>query len=450
MADTNTGALTAAQTITYMDALASVFKAQYANIGIGASTESGTLALKAMAARAAILGDGSTLYGVGNAVLQANVKDALASLVSNSRYDAFFASRCRSLVTAIESQIQSNLPSGWTFTGSAQTHALDSHLLRLNAMNADVPTTPASAGTLTAATTAGGGIATCASGSGPRVVHTLVGANLWNESLPSAQATQVALAGSQNSYTYQVSGTVPTGATYMRIYRGYVGGGSSIYFYDQQVAVTPGGSYPAVTITQPDNALRLDWTPPSWASCLMVPEAAAVFALAFASAAGSTGAAVNPLVFSSGGQLSANNVVLTPSSGFVGIGNPAQTAIFGTKVVGTGYTQGAIASANLYSTNTQGFVGAGGAANIIQARVTSALNAAGTLTITYSYYDASHGYGSAQSTTSASATFSGTAVGSTAVITIANGRIVTAITATTDTTTTSGTYILEAVAPRSY
>jgi hypothetical protein len=449
MASTQTGAPSTADIILCMDAFASQLKPQYGNIGLAAPGDTSSYAYLAANGTSKILGDGSTNYWLSNSVLKAKLKDPLAAWQGRSRYDSITAA-LRDAITVIESQISGNLPSGWIFTGATQTHSLDSYLLRANAANANVPTTPASAGTLTATTNAAGSIATCSSGNGPRVVHTLVGASGYNESLPSALATQVALSGSQNAYTYQIASTVPAGVTFVRVYRGYVAGGANIYYYDQQVAVTPGSSYPAITIAQPDSQLRTDWVPPSWLSCLMSPESAAVFALAFASASQQSGAAVNPLVFSSGGQLSPDNVFLTPSNGFLGLGNQSQSGVFGVDVVGTGYTAGTIATANSYLQNIQGFAGAGGVANCLQARVTSVLDAAGTVAPTVTFFDAAHGYGNVQTATLAAATFSGTAVGQAAVFTVTNGRLIRTVTGVANVTTTSGQYLLEAIAARSY
>lgn len=457
MADTSTGVPSAAALLTFSDALASMFKGQYANLGIGASTETTTLAAYAKSARAKILGDGTTSNpGLGNAPLQAILKDPLATLAGNSRYDSLFATYCRSIITAVNSSIATNLPKdsatgiSWAFTNNTNLSALNSYLLYLNALNATCPTTPAAAGTLTGATVAGGGLQTVAAGSAYYVVHCLVSATGdWYVSLPSAEATRVALTGSQNAYTYQIAGTVPSGIAYVAVFRGLVGGASGTEYLDTRTAVAAGSAYPAITISNPDSSLRMDWTPPSWAQCLWVPESAAIFALANATAISGSGASQNPLPFTSGLQLSPNNVVLTPTSGFLGIGNPPSTGIFGIRIVGTGYTAGSIATANNNLTDTTGFLGAGGAANILQARATATLNAASTCTPTYNYYDAAHGYGSVQSATASAATFGGTAVGSLAPVTIANGRIVIAVTSDT-TGLASGTYQYEGTAPRSY
>jgi hypothetical protein len=376
----------------------------------------------------------------------------LTQAVGQGRYDGLFSRLFGQLIRDLDASVASNLPPGWRFTSSTQLSNLDAYLLYLNSMNATVPTTPASAGTLTATNVAGGGLQNVASGSAYYVVHCLQSASGdWFVSLPSAEATRVAITGANNSYTYQISGTVPAGVAYVVIFRGYAGGSSGVHYLDSRTAVIPGNSYPPITISNPDSALRTDWQAPSWAQCLVMPEFAATFGLAYASASGSAGASQNPLVFTSGLQLSPNNVALTPSNGFLGIGNFAQSGIFGTELIsGPTFTPGGIAQVNNSATNGQGFAGAGGAANPIQARVTSTLNAAGTTAISYTYFDAAHGWGNPQSATASAATFGGTANGSTAVPTIANGRIVQSVTGVSDVSDASGTYIIEAVAPRSY
>lgn len=457
MADASTGVPSAADLILLSDSLASMFKGQYANLGIGQSSETSTLAALGKAARGKALGDGSTQYGMANAPLKAALKDPFAQLAAGARYDSFFATYCRSIITQTENAIKTNLPrdaSGavWNFAPSGHLSTLDSYLLYLNALNATCPTTPAAAGTLTATTVAGGGLSSAANC--PYVVHCLVStAGDFYVSLPSPEATRVPISGANNALSYQIPGAIPANVQYVIVFRGYVGGASGTWYLDSRTSVTPGaGSYPAIIISNPDNALRADWTPPSWAQCLWVHESAAIFALAYATAIGSTGAAQNPLIFSNGLQLTPNNVAGTPSSGFQGIGNPAQTGIMGIDVVGTGYTAGAIAGANNSATNTQGFVGFAGS-NPIQLRATASLNAAGTSAVTYNFYDAAHGYGSIQSATASAATFSGTAAGETAVPTIANGRIVFAVTAVSNGGgLSSGTYLAEGAAgkPRSY
>ncbi|HXJ40745.1 MAG TPA: hypothetical protein VNH18_15800, partial [Bryobacteraceae bacterium] len=85
--------------------------------------------------------------------------------------------------------------------------------------------------------------------------------------------------------------------------------------------------------------------------------------------------------------------------------------------------------------------------------VTSVLDASGTVAIPYNYYDAAHGWGNVQSATASAATFSGTAVGETAMPTITSGRIVQTVGNPTEGGGLStGTYIIEAApnVPRSY
>ena len=455
MADASTGVPSAADLLTFSDAEAGVFKGIYSSLGLGLSTETTTFAALTKTARGKVLGDGSTQYGISNAPLKSALKDAYAQSVASSRYDSIFATYCRSKITQVENAIKTNLPTDsngtrWNFTPSGHLSTLDSYLLYLNGMNATVPTTPAAAGVLTATTVAGGGLTSAANC--PYVVHCLVSTSGdMFVSLPSAEATRVAISGGNNALSYQIAGNVPTGVGYVAIFRGYNGGSSGTWYLDDRTAVTAGQPYPAIIISRPDSALRADWAVPSWASCLWVPEAAAIFGLAYATALGSTGAAQNPLVFTSGLQLTPNNVALTPSSGFLGLGNPSQTGVFGVDVVGTGYTAGSIATANSYGSNTQGFAGAGGVANALQAVVTSALNAAGTTAPSIGFYDAAHGWGNLQTTTLGAATFSGTAANQTAIPTLTNGRIVQSVTAVSNGGgLSSGTYEWRAVAPRSY
>jgi hypothetical protein len=237
----------------------------------------------------------------------------------------------------------------------------------------------------------------------------------------------------------------------VRIYRGYFSGGAGIYFYDQDVSVTAGAAYPAIKILTPDNALRTDATPPGYASCLMTPEFATIFALAFAaSVGGALGAfgagpgAGGVLNYAANSMLSPGNIALGRSDGFIGVGNPPSSAIFGTHTLGPGYVAGSIQSVNNSLSNVQGFVGAIGT---LQARVVTALNGTCTPTVTYSYVSAG-GSGSASLALSA---MSGTPLGSTATGAIPAGRIVTAITAVTTTgTASSGAFVLEGVFPRTY
>ena len=452
MADTSAGILSATQLNTLLDSLATVLKNSYSNLGLGSPGESSTtFASLTKTARGAILGDGSTTYGLGNAAFEASIKDALYGFVANSRYDSIFAIRCRAIIQTLESAITSNLPTGLVYTSSSQVHPLDAYLLRLNAANSSVLTTPASAGTLTAGYNAAGGLQTSSSGNCPRVVHTLISSvGDWYESLPSAEATQVAIAGPNNSLSYQIAGNAPSNIGKVAIYRTYTGGAGAPYYLDQIVSsgLTAGSPYPAIIIKNPDSFLRTDFTPPSWLQALQSPETAAIFALAFATANQIPGQSINPLVYASTGQLDPRNIFLHESNQFLGVGNQSQSGVLATQVLGTGLTAGTIATANNSSTNIQGFTGS---LSNLQARVISALNAAGTTNVNYNYYAASTGYGNTQTASTGNATFAGTGVGQLATYTITAGRLVVGI--NTDTTgggMSSGSYVVEGKSPRTY
>lgn len=448
MADTLTGVPSAAQLIKYADPMATLFKSTYAADGIGAASETTTRTALAKALRASIMGDGSTQYGIGLSELQTNVSPALDRLVNRSRYDSWW-NAAREIVAPLQAQIRKWIPTGWVFTDNVNVfQPLDAYLLYLNGAHTNTPATPVAAGTLSGATVAGGGLPTMLAANAPFIVHCLVSTSGdWYVSLPSPEATRQPLVGSQNSYSYQIAGGVPATVNAVRIMRTRAGGlTGGPYFLDPTIYTqSPGaGAYTAIPISVPDTGLRADWNPPSWMQCPMTPEFAAIFALAFASGAGN-----NPLAFAANGMLTPNNVALGPSNLFVGEGNQANTAEFGRCIVGTGFTAGSLALANNYLTNTQGYVGAAGAANIVRARVEFVLNAAGTTSITYTYYVAG-GYGTPLSVASAAATFSGTAVGSTAVYVIPAGRIVVAVTVETPGGMASGTYVVESVFSRSY
>ena len=454
MATPYTGNLSNTQIQAILDPLGTVLENCYGSLGLGLSGETTTAAYFAELVKTSIVGDGATSYGIGNNLAQ-TLTGACDALLARVRWDAMFSNLGRAFVSGIDSQIQSNVPTGWNLSSALYPHYLNNSLLRMNAAHTGVPTTPGSAGTLTAGNNASGAIALCSSGNAPYCCHTLIGTNEWDESLPSPTATQVALTGSNNAYTYQIAGTVPTGVTAVKIYRSPVAGSSSNLGYDQKVAVTAGAAYPAITILQSDSRLAMSWQPPGWLSCLLKPSSACIVALAYAVSGGGTGflsqtpgapLAGQILTLNSVNMLTPANVALTYSNAFLGLGNNAvpQTAILGTTVVGTGFTAGVIQTTNNASSSIQGF----GGATKVQARVIGTLNAAGTTAITYQYYDAAHGYGSVQSATASAVSFSGTAVGSTAVYSIPAGRLVIAVTADTVSGITSGTYLIEAQSVR--
>lgn len=446
------GILSPADILLHCDALAAVIKQIAPSLGRNAPNESGTGAYLAHIARLTTLGNGSSTYpGLNNPDVKANVRAEMDALVGLLSYDKLFAKIKRPL-SELDGMVTRGIPTGWSFVDTTnRQHPFDLYLSRLNgAASAPVAGTP-TAGTLTAANSTSGRMTECSGSSRPYLVHTLVGANSWKESLPSGNATQVTIAAPNNSYTYQISGTVPSGVYYVRIYRGYYGDSSGDpKYWVKDYAVTAGDSYPAIPIYEADAELRTDIQPPSWCQALMIPELALWYALVFATAPESDA----PMQYQSGGMLSAENVmlgelVMSSVSQILGLGNIRQHGLFGTYIVGTGWTAGSILTANNYAGNAQGFGGAyGTGTGGLQARVTSALNAAGTVTLTYGYYDSTNGWGSIQSGVGlVSDSFSGTAVGSTANWDIPAGRIVRSATVTAvGGGLTSGTFEVEAQA----
>jgi len=426
--------------ITILDGYAKELAAVYPSLGIGKTGEVGTGASLAIAGKKAILGD-DTVMGIGNNDLKASLANALDGAIQGLRFDTLFQRIARSVISTLDTQIKNSLPSGWTLSSRGSLHYLDNWLLRANAAHTGVPATPAAAGVLAATTTSAGSMPLTISGNAPRILHTLSGANRWDESLPSAEATQVALVGSQNSYTYQIAGNVPAGVYFITVYRSLFASAGAPYGYDQQIAVTPGSPYPAISVVQSDASLVMKWNPPSWLSCPQRPEAAAIMALAYALSGASGIEAGVPLALLAGNMMSPANVLLGPSDGFLGLGNTVQGGQFGGRTIGSAYVPGVISTANNAGTGVQGFTGAIG----LQARVTSALDVAGTISATYTYYDAAHGYGVAQGpATTTAVAFPGVGVGSKAVMVIPAGRLVLSVSADTPSGQSSGSYVWEA------
>lgn len=350
--------------------------------------------------------------------------------------------------------MKTNLPTGWKYAASSsQAHTFDFHLTRLNAIHPNTPSTPTLNGTLTAINDPGGTLPNCLAANAPRIVYTLVGANDYNELLAAPECPQVALIGNQNAYSLQLPGSVPTGIFKARIGRGYFAGPVGIYFWDQDVVVTPGSAFAPIIVRQPDANLRRDISPPSWMSALVPPEFACEFALAFATAAGSSNplgfglagvpAGGGALQFGAANMLSPNNVLCGPSSGFVGMGNSAGTAQFGVSTI-TGantqtYAPGAIQTANMAAANIQGFAGASG----LQCRVTSVLNGSCIPTLTYTYLAAATGQ-TVQSATLLGSAFASSAVGSLATFAVPAGQLVLSVSAVSISgSATSGAFVVE-------
>jgi len=450
------GAPSAAQLITEFDQIGAVLENCYGTLGLGIAGETGTTAAQVAIARAAIVGDGTTSNpGLGN-ILGPNLAPSLDAMAGYVRWDALFSKLGNQPVRQADTQIQNNVPSGWLLTDLTNVHYLNNHLLRMNSAHTGVPTTPSITPTLAATT--GGALPNFSSGNCPRVVYTFCGASELDESLPSTPATGVACSGGNNALTMTIpgGGNVPAGVTLIKVYRGYVAGGVGIWYYDQKVAVTAGQPYASfpITITQPDSALKTDWVPPSWLICLLKPPAACLVALAYSVTGGGNaflsvapGAPLPgvPLPLLAANMLSPQNVAFGPSNGFLGLGNnySTQGAIFGTTVIGTGFTAGTLQTANNAAAGLQGF----GGTTALRCRITVACNAAPTVSLTYSYYDATQGYGSAQSA-SIGGTFSSTAVGTILNLSVPAGRLVYAVTADSPTGAASGTYITESQAIR--
>lgn len=430
------GALTAAQIITETDGWAAVLATCYSALGLGVPGENGTASAAANALKTLTVGDGtSSNPGLGNIYAQ-NISPSLDGVLNGIRWDSLIARLFRTLVSAADAQILQNVPSGWTFTSSTYPHLLNNQLLRSNAAHTGVPGTPATAGTLTSTNVAGGALPVVVSGSAPRVVHTLVGTNKWDESLPCPEATQVAIAGNNNSYTYQVAGTVPVGVTALNLYRGLVGGVAGTYYLDQTIVVTPGSAYPAVIISKPDSTLRQDWLPPAWLSCLIKPETSAIIGLAYSTQGFQVTSGPN---FTAANMVTPQNTALNPGSLFQGRGNPSGSQIFGTTVIGTGFTPGSFPTVNNATNGVQGFAGT----TKLQCRVTSVMNANAGVSLTYSYYDAAHGFGTAQTAT-ITGTFGAATVGTVLTLSVPAGRLVYAVTADSPSIAASGTYVIEA------
>ena len=438
------GAPSAAQIALYTDARAKVFEAAYPLLGLGQPGETATLAALEVTALMTVLGDSTSAHpGLGHPLWQQMIADALNSAAGGIRTDAWFA-RQSLLMRTLDDLVQANLPPGWRFSAP---RPFDAHLTRLNGAFG-APSTPGAAGILTATQSAVGALPSVVAASAPRLVHTLVGASDEYESLPTGEATQVGLAGINNAYSYQIAGTVPSGVTKVRTYRSFFGAGGAPYFWDQDTPVIGGAAYPAILIVQPDAQLRQDWQPPAWMQCPLRPAAACLFALAYATAVLS-GPAGPPLAFNVNGMISPGNVIL--NYGFAGIGNPPQTAQFGSSVLTAANTasfvQSAIQTVSNPVRDVQGFAGAMG----LRVRCFAALNGTLTPTVNYTYYDVAHGWGNAQTASGITPTtaFSGAQPGDTLLFALPTGQVIQSVSEiAVSGSATIGSWVYEGVFPR--
>lgn len=433
---TYSGVPSAADLQAKLDAYGAVLKAVYASMGVGAPSESGTGVLKALAVRN---------VQVNNTLMRARHQqfdDAAAKLFSYATITQMaFGGQIRDL----NNIIGQNIPAEWNFVQSGHTY-LDTYLTRLNGNSSSVPATPSF--TLTLTPTTGGGIPPTTTGQEPRVKIALVSTSGdWIESQPTAASGQSALTGKYNGWTLGgLTGTVPTGVAKLRIYRQFDGnaGVNDPYYYDRDVAVTAGAAWPAITIGSPDIALHQAWSPVVWMGLPLLPEEAAIIALALSSQP--TGALTYALpVFPDSAMVSPGNVVLNATNGYLGVGNTPSHGEFARWTSGT-TALGGILQTNSASANLQGFAGA----TRLQARVVSALNAGASLSaIGITYLDAGHPT-SPQATSIAGPFALGSALGSTAEITgLPTGAVVQTVTGFTVGTSVSGTIVFEGLAPRS-
>jgi len=443
------------------DAYGGILKAQVANIGLGDPLESSsTLARKTISARDKIAGDGTTSNpGLANSDLRGMSIATVTQLVGQYRYDVLFGQNLRKEFTNWDNWVLNNLPSGWSFTSSS-ARPLSLWLLRGNACHANTPAAPTSTPSLTATT--GGQLAAVSSSNAPRVKVTYAstsGTTDWYESLPSSAASQVALSGVNNAYTFTLSGNA-TATGYMRVYRQLYNnaGASDPYYYDGQVAITNGVAHPAYTLTQADVQLRTDITPPVYmggtaGQGLILPESAALYLLSYATAQQGAGAASGLLSFNATAFMDPYNVALNPlytdsslTNAYLGVNNPLSTALMG-NWVSTAFTSGSVSTANIAAQARQGY---GGAANGVQLRVTGVLNNAATVTgWTYKYFDSTNPTSLQTATITGQSLALSAASGSTASLSITAGRLVQQFTSLTVTVATTGTIAIEAIVPRS-
>ena len=526
-----TGIPLAAQLVgstAYLDKFASQLKATYAAMGTNAAGESGTGAVAAYNAYANIL---ALLPSNGYAIAAAGAN------AMRARWDQYWVSIAASVMTSIDNQTSSGYSgTGVTMVNNTATyHALDAHLLRINACHSGTPlplaainyssttvslatatntTTLTDSGrswtsniwtgmTIAAFNTSGvltygvvtsntGTVATCSggwtngtpastsayifqataaaaavanangalsavsSGNAPDIVVTAVGTNDYDESIPIAVIQAPALSGANDAYSLTLAGTVPTPAPKkLRVYRtAYAGHGGGVYGRDQDVTVTVAAagawsSQAAIILVQPDTQIRFDFAPPSFCCALVTPECAYEFAAAYAKVPASNATAYyngNPPTLSSIGMLNPANVALNPSNAFLGLANPANSAQFGSTIIGTGFTASTIQGANNSATGLQGYIGGLASTNKIQARATTTLNGARTPTISMTYYDALHPGSNAVTVTSIAADsgFAGSIAGETITFSVTPGRLITAISETSSSGgATVGTYVYE-------
>jgi hypothetical protein len=447
------GMPSAAATQTVMDAYAAWAKRLPSPLGLGLTTESNSLALLAGTGWAQIMGDGpgGAYTGIDNAALQTLLEAPLASWKAGSRYDIYGGQFFRALIAPFEQFILQSLPKyldatgnlvAWNYAGGG-LHALDAHLIRLNATHASCPATPTGTPTLTATT--GGSLATATSGNSQRFAYSFVGSQDYFESQPSAEAAQVALSGANSAYTVgAIQNPIPAGVTKIRCWLGLPGGAAGVYSYLKDVACVAGSAPPAVTISEPVIQLRQDIKVPVFGQVLALPEFALAFLLAFASLQQSGAAQNGQLTVPTSGMLSTANVALGLAAGILGLNNPPQSGVLG-QWISAAFTASSVQTANSAANGLQGFLGAAGG---VQAHTTAVLDANATLTnINYTFLDAAHPI-TPQTGTIAGPLTLNLAVDSTVDLAVPAGRIVKTVTGVTVAGAATGTFQFEGKALR--
>jgi hypothetical protein len=457
-----------------LDNLAGLLARSWSTIGRGDPAETGTLSAYARRMNRTLRGDGTAQNpGLDHQGLKDTLRDPLYRFQGLLRYDTLYRANDLQIIRALENAISANLPawrdtsgftSGWRFVSAAaaQFHALDAFLLRANGFsgpgNSKAPgvALPVASATVVPQ----GAVGAVAAADAPSAVFTYVGAYDWQESLPSAVIPLTALSGSQNAWllggtawTTLTPAALPTGTRLLRVYRTAVGqAASGVYAWDQDVPIAGLANLPPITLAQADAQLRPDILPPLWGRAMPTPEAATLYGCAFGVFPTQPGEQAGPVQYQSAGMLSPENVVLIPTDDLLGEGNPPSSGRFGQAVV-TGataitYTPGSIQTINNALNNLQGFGGGQG----VQGRVTTPLTAAGSVAIAYTYFDATNGWGVAQTATSAAATFNGTDIGSLVTWLIPTGRVVRMVTGLSGAAGfgAGGAFDIEAAPPRAY
>lgn len=441
MATSQLGLLSSTDLVILMDVCGSYLKYLKPAHGQGLPGESTipSLAYQALLGQTNILGDGGSIYGVGNATAQSNLKDKLTLLFTSSRYEVYASQQLRTIILEIQQEISTYLPKYLNASnvttqlvmsgGSLQV--LDAYLTRLNANSALTPATPTGTPTLT--TTTGGTLPNSTSGS--CMCYTFVGASDWLESQPSASSTQVAISGANNAYTIGGLATIPAGVTKIRVYRS-LQGTTTPFYYDRDIVVSVGSPPTTQKFIAPDITLTQSWLPPVWCSTLILPETALAYAICNMSPGNNP---QDSYKVSATGLLQPSNVSLGQVNGILGYNNPLSSGRFANWSAGTS-TYGSIITSNDTTQGLQGFAGA----FQLQARTYSVMDANASISaIAYSYVTAASPNTPLTSTIAGPFTLN-LADGSIIGITVPGGQLVKSVTSITVSGPTTGSFVIEA------